>query len=686
MSKRKQYLNRLEKLISESVPPAPDPGEAIPPLESGIDSQDLQQNPEPVADAQDVLGSDKNQPGWEDYLNSIDRGERIGYSYDLNDISPLITPMPRTPDTEITTSGTDGLLATPLAIGDELIGSLQLERSSLIAWSEQEAQVVASVAKQVAQHIENLRLLTQAEQYRREAEQALRRLTREGWQHYVEASAAMPGGYLYDGNLVMPLENENAPVTDVLTQVIKIREEPIGQLVVERTDDEAKTLTTAIAERLSLHLEALRLLEETEKARQQLDRRAAELETVARVSTAAATILDPQTLLQSVVDLTKYSFSLYHTQVFMLEGDTLVLRAGSGKIGQQMVDDGTRLWIDQDPSVIAKAARERQVVIIDDAQTHPSFLHSPFLPETRSELAVPMIVADELKGIFDVEANVPNRFSEDDVRIYTTLASQVAVALRNAELYAEQMATVERLRELDHLKSSFLANMSHELRTPLNSILGFTQVIMEEIDGPLTPDMVSDLKLIEKNGQHLLKLISDVLDMAKIEAGRLSLTLEQFNLLELLQDVLETVSALARDKSLYLNLESGAERVMLITADMFRLRQIIINLVGNAIKFTDSGGITLSAERVGQFTRIAIHDTGMGILPHQLENVFEAFTQVDTSTTRKVGGTGLGLPISRRLVEMHGGRLWAESTGIPGEGATFYLELPVDPSIYTAGD
>jgi signal transduction histidine kinase len=161
-----------------------------------------------------------------------------------------------------------------------------------------------------------------------------------------------------------------------------------------------------------------------------------------------------------------------------------------------------------------------------------------------------MIVADELKGIFDVESNVPNRFSEDDIRIYTTLASQVAVALRNAELYAEQMAAVERLRELDHLKSSFLANMSHELRTPLNSILGFTQVILEEIDGPLTPDMISDLKLIEKNGQHLLKLISDVLDMAKIEAGRLSLTLEQFNVLELLQDVLETMSSLAREIAL----------------------------------------------------------------------------------------------------------------------------------------
>jgi mannitol/fructose-specific phosphotransferase system IIA component len=291
----------------------------------------------------------KRTAGLGDYLNSIDRGERIGYSYNLanaDDVDPLITPLPGVTDTEITTKDTSVLLATPLSISDEVIGSLQLERSSLVTWSEQEAQVVISVARQVAQHIENLRLLTQADQYRREAEQALRRLTREGWQHYTESSATVPKGYLYDGNLVVPLEEKNTPAAEnwptqnALTQLIKIREEPIGQLAVERTDDEAKSLTTAIAERLSLHLEALRLLEETEKARQQLDRRAAELETVARVSTAATTILDPQTLLQSVVDLTKYSFGLYHARSLCLRAIRCCL-GRRGKIGQKMIEEGT---------------------------------------------------------------------------------------------------------------------------------------------------------------------------------------------------------------------------------------------------------------------------------------------------------------------------------------------------------
>ncbi|HNT23695.1 MAG TPA: ATP-binding protein [Anaerolineales bacterium] len=687
MSKRKQYLNRLEKTVSDAFPPVPDPVESAPFLNGDEDPHDSHANPEPAPELDVEGGAGQDQLGWEDYLNSIDRGERIGYCYNLDDIGPLAMPLPIAPDTQITSKGTNVLLATPLLAGDQLIGSLQLERSSLITWSEQETQVVITVAKQIVQHIENLRLLSQAEQYRRDAEQALRRLTREGWQHYVETTTTLPEGYTYDGNLVTPLDVGNIPTQDdsliekpALTQWIRIRNEPIGQLTVERADDEAKTLTTAVAERLSLHLEALRLLEETEKARQQLDRRAAELETVARVSTAAATILDPQTLLQSVVDLTKYSFSLYHAQVFLLEGDMLVLKAGSGKIGQRMIGEGISLWLDQEQSAVTSAAREKQVIIIDDTQTQPDFVRSPFLPEERSEMAVPMIVADELKGIFNVVSNLPNRFSQDDVRIYTTLAAQVAVALRNAELYAEQMAAVERLRELDHLKTSFLANMSHELRTPLNSILGFTQVILEEIDGPLTPEMVSDLKLVEKNGQHLLKLISDVLDMAKIEAGRMNLSMEEFDLMELLQEVLESMGSLARDKSLYLTLEAVPDHTLFVTADMFRLRQIIINLVGNAVKFTETGGVTLSVEKTTQVIRIAVSDTGLGIPPNQLESVFEAFTQVDTTTTRKVGGTGLGLPISRRLVEMHGGKLWAESTGTPGEGSIFYLELPVEPN------
>jgi signal transduction histidine kinase len=288
-----------------------------------------------------------------------------------------------------------------------------------------------------------------------------------------------------------------------------------------------------------------------------------------------------------------------------------------------------------------------------------------------------MVVGHKVIGVFDVQSNRLNRFTDEDMRTFTTLATQTAVALQNARLFEEQTITVERLRELDHLKTSFLANMSHELRTPLNSILGFTQVILEGIDGPLTDYMVSDLQLIEKNGKHLLNLINEVLDMAKIEAGRMSLTLESVDLRELLEDVLETTSAQAREKSLYLELESEQDESLVISADQMRLRQIMLNLVGNSIKFTMQGGITVNLKRFSDMVTIRVRDTGIGVPADKLETIFEAFSQVDTSTTRKAGGTGLGLPISRKLVEMHGGKLWAESSGIEGEGSIMILELPV---------
>jgi signal transduction histidine kinase len=239
------------------------------------------------------------------------------------------------------------------------------------------------------------------------------------------------------------------------------------------------------------------------------------------------------------------------------------------------------------------------------------------------------------------------------------------------------METVERLKELDHLKSAFLANMSHELRTPLNSILGFTQVIIEGIDGPVTEEMGTDLGLIEKNSKHLLALINDVLDMAKIEAGRVSLALEAVKLTRLLDDVIKTMSSLAQEKSLYLRLESHLKPGMTLLIDSVRIRQVVINLIGNAVKFTKQGGITLRADQDEDEVHIQVIDTGIGVPAEKLESIFEAFSQVDTSTTRQTGGTGLGLPISRRLVELHGGSLWAESEGIEGEGSIFHLQLPI---------
>jgi signal transduction histidine kinase len=258
----------------------------------------------------------------------------------------------------------------------------------------------------------------------------------------------------------------------------------------------------------------------------------------------------------------------------------------------------------------------------------------------------------------------------------------VAIALQNARLYKEQAATVTQLRELDKLKSSFLANMSHELRTPLNSILGFTDVMLEELDGPLTEHMDNDLRLIQKNGQHLLHLINDVLDMAKIEAGRMNLSPENFKAFEVLEEVTSITSTLASEKNLALFIEETSEQDLEIYADRTRLRQVMINLVNNGIKFTEAGKISLKvASLPGARVLISVQDTGIGIAPDKLDAIFQEFTQVDASSTRKAGGTGLGLPISRRLVEMHGGRLWAESNGIPGEGSTFFVELPIEARI-----
>ena len=418
-------------------------------------------------------------------------------------------------------------------------------------------------------------------------------------------------------------------------------------------------------------------LTERKQAEEIVAQRATQLEAVATVSTTASTVLNPDKLLQSVVDLTRERFGLYHVHIYLVDAawQTLLLAAGAGEVGRQMVAEEHAIAVAAEKSLVARAVRERQAAIVNDVRSDPDFLPNPLLPETRSEMAVPMIVGDKVLGVFDVQSDKQNGFSQEDASIYSTLAAQVGVALQNARLYVEQAGTVTQLRELDRLKSAFLANMSHELRTPLNSILGFSDVMLDGLDGPLTETMENDLKLISRNGQHLLSLINDVLDMAKITAGKMNLNVERFNLHEVLADVVNITSPLARDKSLALQLDAPA--ALEIEADRTRLRQVMINLVGNAIKFTETGSVTLAAARQNGCVQIHVRDTGIGVPPEQAQLIFEEFSQVDTSTTRKSGGTGLGLPISRKLIELHNGRLWVESTGVRGEGSTFIIELPM---------
>jgi len=300
--------------------------------------------------------------------------------------------------------------------------------------------------------------------------------------------------------------------------------------------------------------------------------------------------------------------------------------------------------------------------------------------EQEWDLIMPLVVQGETIGEMGVtrEKNI----TPEDALLATKLASQVSIQLETLRLTEELQKRALELQELDRLKNAFLANMSHELRTPLNSILGFTDVMLEGLDGNLTEYMDTDLRLIQKNGQHLLHLINDVLDMAKIESGRMNLHPETFKVHGILEEVCSITSSLASEKNISLFIEDDSDRDVEIYADNTRVRQIMINLVNNAIKFTDRGRIAIRAILLdGSRILISVKDNGIGIPPEKLDHIFQEFTQVDSSTTRKVGGTGLGLPISRRLAEMHGGRLWAESTGIEGEGSTFFVELPVEARI-----
>jgi Amt family ammonium transporter len=233
-----------------------------------------------------------------------------------------------------------------------------------------------------------------------------------------------------------------------------------------------------------------------------------------------------------------------------------------------------------------------------------------------------------------------------------------------------------RLRELDRLKSEFLANMSHELRTPLNSVIGFSEVLIDGLVGEVTSEQEECLGNIRSSGKHLLTLINDILDLSKIEAGRVELKMATFDVAGLLAEVEVTIRPLIEKKSQVLKVEQ-AGGLPPLTADRFRIKQVLLNLLSNAHKFTlVEGHIRLCCRLVDQATMLfSVIDTGIGIKPEDQEMIFEEFRQADGSASREVTGTGLGLAISKRLVEMHGGRIWVESEY--GHGATFSLLLPL---------
>lgn len=457
-----------------------------------------------------------------------------------------------------------------------------------------------------------------------------------------------------------------------------------GQIIVgyhnERTfSPEEDHHIRAIANRVATYLQSQSLFS-------QISKRAVELELVAEVTTAAAAILEPAKLLKAVSNLTRDRFGLYHAHVYLFDerGVNLVLAAGAGDIGDRMTQRGHSIPLLREHSLVARAARTREGVVSNDVTLEPDFLPNPLLPYTRSEMALPIISSDEAIGVLDVQSNQPNHFTPEDVQILTTLAGQIAIAITNARLYQEQLLTAERLREVDKLKSEFLASMSHELRTPLNSIIGYAEVMLDGLDGPLNEEMTEDVAAIHGSGKLLLNLINDILDLAKIEAGQMELDYQEINLAPFLRQVLDTSQILVKDKDVVLQLDLDDGLPDTLEADPIRVQQIINNLISNAAKFTEHGSITLRAVADNGNLHIAVIDTGTGIRADKLDVIFERFRQADQSSTRRAGGTGLGLDITRRLVHMHSGRIWVESEF--GVGSVFSFELPLHRTVLAPMD
>lgn len=535
--------------------------------------------------------------------------EQVGFAYAQNEVKPVQNPKELLPDA-------GEMINLPLVVGGAPIGEVQIEQPEEKQLTSDEISFANTVAQQASLQIQSLKLIESAERARVEAEQATRQYMHQSWESYMDAIHQNERiGYAYDQTGVMPY-SEAATPPDGIEQTVSVMDEQVGTLFLKPDVNRPFTevdylMVRQVANQVAQQVENIRLLADAARAR-------AEAEDATR-------------------RLTRDNWRAYEERH---EDDVLAFAYDTVQVKP----------LESEPLA--------QDIVIEEQ----------------------LVVRGESIGQLKVAGL--KKIDKDAISIAGAIARQASIHLEALRLTEELQHRAYELQELDRIKSSFLANMSHELRTPLNSILGFADVMLEELDGPLTDYMNNDLRLIQKNGQHLLHLINDVLDMAKIEAGRMNLNPEKFHVFEVVDEVISITSTLASERNISLFLHEESDQELEIFADRTRLRQVLINLVNNSIKFTEKGKISVKISALeGARVLITVKDTGIGIPPEKLESVFLEFTQVDTSTTRKVGGTGLGLPISRRLVEMHGGRLWAESTGVDGEGSSFFVELPIEARI-----
>ena len=427
--------------------------------------------------------------GWAEHLDAIHKPEQAGFVFEQDQILPL--------ESEIETEQPEAL-AAPIVFTGEQIGSLVVE-------VEQERQtphaveLVNIVARQMAQQIENLRLLESAERYRYEAEESARRLTREGWEEYFNTKTGQSLCYMYDLKEVKVFEAETALDTEAgLAIPVKVRDETIGKLTVldvGSADPEMLELVNTVSERLSEHIESLRLLEETQRGQVELNKRARQLAAVSQISTVSSRELDIQKMLATVVQMAQREFGLYHAHIFTYNehANSLEIVACGWKEGDE--NEGAHetiiIPLDQEQSLVARSARTRTPVVINNVRGEPGWLPNPLLPETASELAVPLVIGEEVLGVLDVQSNRLNAFSDEDINIQATLAAQVATALQNARSFARAQRQAEREAMLNAIGQKI------QSATSVEAVL---QIAARELGHALgAPRTIAQLSMKDKN-------------------------------------------------------------------------------------------------------------------------------------------------------------------------------------------
>jgi GAF domain-containing protein len=459
---------------------------------------------------------------------------------------------------------------------------------------------------------------------------------------------------------------------------------PIGAFFIWREEvqpftDKQIELVTTFADQAVIAVENTRLIGELRARTDELTRSVQELTALSDVSRALSSTLDLDAVLQTIVTRANRLAGTDACSVFEYDEATEAfhLRA-TNNLDEEVVRLARQTPVRKGEGVQGRMAVTRQPVQVPDIAEEDAYrgpLRDILLRAgTRAVLAIPMLREDQLIGGLTVNKRTPGEFSPEVIELLTTFATQSALAIQNARLFHEIEDKSRQLEAASQHKSEFLANMSHELRTPLNAIIGFSEVLSERMFGELNEKQDEYLKDIHASGQHLLSLINDILDLSKVEAGRMELELTDVNLLATLDNALTLVRERAGRHGIALHM-SVDERVGQVRADERKIRQVVLNLLSNAIKFTPEGGeIEVRAKAVDGSVEVSVTDTGVGIAPEDQEAIFEEFKQVGTAA-KKVEGTGLGLALSRKFIELHGGRIWVQSQ--VGVGSTFTFTIPV---------